>query len=191
MVLGLLLRAVVASTVFGLVALLNAAPGRAETIALDHTSGTPTVVATVIGTGGTMIFSLDVDDPTLSNVGGSFSMDVFGPGDVPLGSINLIGAPFLDGALIDFGSIAAPTGGGLPNVSLWSLTVGALDLPLTLVVTASIFDAFENPFNPVLTVAFDGDLAIAVEGVPLPAALPLFATGLGLLGLIGWRRRKR
>jgi len=25
---------------------------------------------------------------------------------------------------------------------------------------------------------------------PLPAALPLFATGLGVLGLIGWRRKK-
>jgi hypothetical protein len=27
--------------------------------------------------------------------------------------------------------------------------------------------------------------------VPLPAALPLFATGLGGLGLLGWRRKKR
>jgi len=26
---------------------------------------------------------------------------------------------------------------------------------------------------------------------PLPAALPLFATGLGALGLLGWRRRRR
>jgi hypothetical protein len=28
-------------------------------------------------------------------------------------------------------------------------------------------------------------------GTPLPAALPLFATGLGALGLIGWRRKKK
>ena len=27
--------------------------------------------------------------------------------------------------------------------------------------------------------------------VPLPAALPLFATGLGALGLLGWRRKKK
>ena len=27
--------------------------------------------------------------------------------------------------------------------------------------------------------------------VPLPSALPLFATGLGALGLLGWRRKKR
>jgi hypothetical protein len=26
---------------------------------------------------------------------------------------------------------------------------------------------------------------------PLPAALPLFATGLGALGLLGWRRKRR
>jgi hypothetical protein len=26
---------------------------------------------------------------------------------------------------------------------------------------------------------------------PLPAALPLFATGLGGLGLLGWRRKRK
>jgi hypothetical protein len=31
----------------------------------------------------------------------------------------------------------------------------------------------------------------AVAAVPLPAALPLFATGLAGLGLLGWRRKKR
>jgi len=30
-----------------------------------------------------------------------------------------------------------------------------------------------------------------VSPVPLPAALPLFATGLGGLGLLGWRRKKK
>jgi len=30
-----------------------------------------------------------------------------------------------------------------------------------------------------------------VSAVPLPAALPLFATGLGALGLIGWRRKRK
>ncbi len=31
----------------------------------------------------------------------------------------------------------------------------------------------------------------AVSSVPLPAALPLFATGLGALGLLGWRRKRK
>jgi len=30
-----------------------------------------------------------------------------------------------------------------------------------------------------------------VESTPLPAALPLFATGLGALGLLGWRRKRK
>ena len=30
-----------------------------------------------------------------------------------------------------------------------------------------------------------------VPSVPLPAALPLFATGLGALGLLGWRRKRK
>ena len=30
----------------------------------------------------------------------------------------------------------------------------------------------------------------SVEAVPLPASLPLFAGGLGLLGLMGWRRQR-
>jgi hypothetical protein len=30
-----------------------------------------------------------------------------------------------------------------------------------------------------------------VAGTPLPATLPLFATGLGALGLLGWRRKRK
>ena len=30
-----------------------------------------------------------------------------------------------------------------------------------------------------------------VSAVPLPAALPLFGTGLGIMGFIGWRRKRR
>ena len=30
-----------------------------------------------------------------------------------------------------------------------------------------------------------------VAPAPLPAALPLFATGLGGLGLLGWRRKRK
>jgi hypothetical protein len=32
---------------------------------------------------------------------------------------------------------------------------------------------------------------ITTPATPLPAALPLFATGLGALGLLGWRRKRK
>jgi len=32
---------------------------------------------------------------------------------------------------------------------------------------------------------------VEVTTVPLPTALPLFATGLGVSGLLGWRRKRR
>jgi hypothetical protein len=38
---------------------------------------------------------------------------------------------------------------------------------------------------------FYGFLTPEASATPLPAALPLFATGLGALGLLGWRRKRR
>ena len=32
---------------------------------------------------------------------------------------------------------------------------------------------------------------LEIAATPLPAALPLFATGLGALGLVGWRRKRK
>ncbi len=38
---------------------------------------------------------------------------------------------------------------------------------------------------------FLSDTLVISSVTPLPAALPLFATGLGALGLLGWRRKKK
>ena len=42
--------------------------------------------------------------------------------------------------------------------------------------------------DPFVTVAFS---LTPVSATPLPAALPLFATGLGAMGLFGWRRKRK
>jgi len=53
----------------------------------------------------------------------------------------------------------------------------------------SVFEASEFDFNEEtpLTVS----VSTIVAAVPLPAALPLFATALAGMGLLGWRRRRR
>jgi hypothetical protein len=57
----------------------------------------------------------------------------------------------------------------------------ATNIPLDLQLTADVPDGLVvRPFF--VTVG---------EITPLPAALPLFASGLGALGLLGWRRKRK
>ena len=44
---------------------------------------------------------------------------------------------------------------------------------------------------PYTNPGFEGLAVAAISQTPLPAALPLFATGLGVLGLLGWRRKRK
>lgn len=46
-------------------------------------------------------------------------------------------------------------------------------------------------FDPDIVVMDDFIFGEPTNPVPLPAALPLFATGLGALGLLDWRRRRK
>jgi hypothetical protein len=39
--------------------------------------------------------------------------------------------------------------------------------------------------------ANDNTIGLLANPTPIPAALPLFATGLGALGLLGWRRKRK
>lgn len=66
------------------------------------------------------------------------------------------------------------------------------------------FTAFNSLFDSLSTTggfelaktSFSGDFwhtaaAAAPAPIPLPAAFPLFGTGLGILGFLGWRRRRK
>lgn len=67
------------------------------------------------------------------------------------------------------------------NVAITLLGVGPTD--------GSNFDG-SNPWvqpSQDIMVQFD----VSVAETPLPAALPLFASGLGALGLLGWRRKRK
>ena len=59
------------------------------------------------------------------------------------------------------------------------------------------------PMSRVIQIGYDGGIEADYLGLitgfsfvppgqtPLPAAFPLFATGLGALGLLGWRRKRK
>ena len=49
----------------------------------------------------------------------------------------------------------------------------------------------QSYFNIHTTAFPGGEIRGQLEPTPLPAALPLFATGLGGLGLLGWRRKRK
>jgi hypothetical protein len=65
----------------------------------------------------------------------------------------------------------------------------------SLTIASSTFVALGLISGVYTTTASNGDfvqLTIpSASTVPLPAGLPLFATGLGALGLLGWRRKRK
>jgi hypothetical protein len=52
-------------------------------------------------------------------------------------------------------------------------------------------DPLGESFVFTLDFAAGSDAQIFIGTTPVPAALPLFATGLGGLGLLGWRRKRK
>jgi PEP-CTERM motif len=105
-----------------------------------------------------------------------------------------------------FNDGAASAAGGFPNADHISMTgsngnvVTLNPASLTLMtllaggllngVTSVVFEGFGPAGEANWSFALDN---IVVDGsaVPLPAALPLFASGLGMLGLLGWRRKRK
>jgi hypothetical protein len=72
-----------------------------------------------------------------------------------------------------------------------------LATPLTAGVTSFTFGAFDPITGGTPAMIDSNHTLLAFEtgpapaSVPLPAALPLFASALGGMGLIGWRRRRK
>jgi hypothetical protein len=100
---------------------------------------------------------------------------------------------------------------GPSGTYFFSTTVGAvipLSLGLQIFADSSIFSAsntadYSNTAQLFFDFAEAGAFFSAISGhnyssvavdpsaTPIPAALPLFASGLGALGLLGWRRKKK
>jgi hypothetical protein len=80
--------------------------------------------------------------------------------------------------------IAATNGSPLPMLPLGSVSTF---IPGGSALTPSVTVLYDGPSSDLLSISG----SLVTSPVPLPAALPLFATGLGGLGLLGWRRKRK
>src|SRR5215510_10293158 len=99
---------------------------------------------------------------------------LFDGGNVSLESHNVVSGPVSNPGLSEFFSSSTTNTGHF----VLDQIVGSFDL--TTVAVMSNNGLFVATVIPEITSA-----------TPVPAALPLFATGLGALGLLGWRRKKK
>jgi hypothetical protein len=75
--------------------------------------------------------------------------------------------------------------------------VPSFDFSESITASAAKLDPGSNVYfllseGGTLYSGFYGSIStLSVNATPLPAALPLFATGLGVMGLLGWRRKRQ
>ena len=108
--------------------------------------------------------------------GGDLLVGNFSFVDSGINAFNPTTGAFLGSIPIDVG--IANTAGGL-----WALMFGSGSM--------SGGDANTLYFTDGINGEADGLFGAIQANTPLPAALPLFATGLGALGLLGWRRKRK
>jgi hypothetical protein len=156
----------------------------------------------------------------LSYSGASFGNSAIGTGVIsfdetvlPNAAVSDLGVPAVTIGVLSFSLTISGAGSGngtfnlaaqSSNLYVWHL-LGPVNLDAQLVGQANFVDfnfcvssSCVGPTVPlgvaVQTIeVLGGDelLLTSMAPTPLPAALPLFATGLGALGLLGWRRRRK
>lgn len=121
-----------------------------------------------------------------ANIGADFAFDFVTPQ-------NGVGAlPNVFSGIGDGGHIQIFSGLNLTGVLLGEADFGTPTGSFGGIISDQVFRSVQ------ITCEFDPDLNCGiydlqfgtVSAVPLPAAFPLFAGGLGLLGLLGWRRKR-
>jgi hypothetical protein len=175
-------------------ALLSASQASASTITynvdiVDAGSG-DTVLGTITtdGTFGALLASNFVTwNLTISNnTYGSASLVGPGPGDNSTLSVD-VGAPFLATAT----TLSYNFADNDPTDPGFQFGAGSSEF--------AVGDAYRYPPDGLIAIGVNGQPSpgdapttdVIGTATPLPAALPLFATGLGALGLVGWRRKKK
>jgi hypothetical protein len=77
------------------------------------------------------------------------------------------------------------------NITDWQIIVQDSNNVIETVLTGGPEDFGETLVGLGINHGPPGTWTTPVSQTPLPAALPLFAAGLGALGLLGWRRKRK
>lgn len=115
--------------------------------------------------------------PDVLDAGEGFRLSLFNSGNSLVSQVTF--TSLSSGLVVSVGTV-----GPVGNTGHFFIDqiVGSFDL-YSVFISGFIANQF---FPEIATTSFTVGAA-----TPLPAALPLFATGLGALGLLGWRRKKK
>jgi PEP-CTERM motif len=129
--------------------------------------------------------TFSVDDRGVLVLNGTIvaSTGIFGPGS---GSMVLTNGGPNDPFTFQYGNSG-------PFAAITGPFVAGLNILLLIVNdTSTGISGNLNPNSAPTSAFLEGTVTFdVVSQVPLPAALPLFATGLGALGLLAWRRKRK
>jgi hypothetical protein len=125
---------------------------------------------------------------------GSFSMELDTLSS-PFWSFASLGASPSTAGTTNYGDFTAGvlTPGNITDTSIWTVGILPGDFPVTLTLDGSFFAVCSTtPACAAPAASFSYDFAPnpSLGTTPLPATLPLFASGIGLIGWIGSRKRK-
>ncbi len=95
----------------------------------------------------------------------------------------------VDGNLVDSGVL--PGNGTVTRAAPDAINLSNINLDANDLIVLSIFMDASNTTGFGDFVGLSLNIDITPGETPLPAALPLFAGGLGALGLLGWRRKRK
>jgi hypothetical protein len=182
------------------------APVNSSVSGLTLTVGGLTASFSATGSGGFAIWSANVYGFTPAGFSGYsiwpssvYAADLHVTFSQPLTDFSIMYAPeeygsdnsaimritaYLNGAYVGTNTTTAPNPGTWPT---GTLTFNSL---LTFDNVVVHWDSANGAtdYGPIFAA---DNMIVTPSAVPLPAALPLFATGLGAMGLLGWRRKRK
>ena len=161
------------------------------TVDLTDTSNSPVSVASLgaAAAGKILKLTLELAAPA-GDVNAEISIDITDSSGGFYSLATFAGAPSSPGEPpVPYGNLNnGPHFLALYDKITWEVNLGAT--PGEILSTINFFGRDSNS-DAFIQASLTYDLVDAVNQVPVPGALPLFASGLGALGLIHWRRKRR